>query len=56
MSILIALILIASESPVRSSSITAYCDLHWNDRYTSWEQCYENHLNNKGPTVFIASK
>lgn len=49
-------LLLASEAPVRSSIITAYCDLHWQDSYGSWEQCYERHMNTKGPTFFLAGK
>ena len=53
MKYLLVLFLIASEAPVRSSVITAYCDLHWQERYGSWEACYEAHMNNKGPTVMM---
>lgn len=57
MKLLLGLILlISSESPVRSSVITAYCDLHWGDNYTSWEECYERQMNTKGPTLFTAYK
>lgn len=56
MKFLVLIALFASEIPVRSSTVTAYCDIHWQDRYRSWNQCYENHMNTKGPTIMTASK
>jgi len=56
MKILLLLALLASESPVRSRYITAYCELHWQDQYNSFEACYENHMNTVGPTIFTANK
>ena len=54
--LIMIILIISSEAPVRSSVITAYCDLHWNEGYNSWEECYERHINTKGPTVFLAIK